>query len=542
MWNRYWFAPGGRYAAAMVRIALGISVLMVLDRVRASAPVLHPELMSADVYRPCGLLLLFPSLPPRIVIELAGIAACAGALAMILGAFTRVATAVTAIGAILVTSQAMSYQPSWSHDLSVVLIALLAFLGARGGDALAVDGWLRRLRGRAVPVDASYQWSLRLAQVAVGLMFVSAGVLKLKSGGLHWALSDNLRHQLLARYDLLGGVDRPAIVDWLLARSWRYETAAMLNLVNQLLPVAAIVFASRPWVRGLAAFAFVLEVAALYVVMELGNPSWFPLAAVFIDWDALGRGLARRPRPVEVTPARPRGAQIYVVAFVLFELAISFVPRLDGILRTFPFSRFPMFAIVRAKEPYDVHQTYELIGGRIAPITTPADRPIEPWIQAEIDRDYVYRTLHREHDVANLRARMVGLLGDLRARYPQLGIRGVRVYVTTYQVPAYPAEARLHPHDLGILGELVDDRFVSHLVPLGRDDVARVGGDPAITRDVPLALYRDGLPAPEQPTLAGDGAIALPHGRDMLHVVATLPGPDGVARPYLLARRVNGYW
>jgi hypothetical protein len=36
--------------------------------------------------------------------------------------------------------------------------------------------------------------------------------------------------------------------------------------------------------------------------------------------------------------------------------------------------------------------------------------------------------------------------------------------------------------------------------------------------------------------------VQLPPGRDMIHLVARLPGPDGASRPYLVARRVNAYW
>ena len=538
-WTRYWSAPGGRIAAAAVRVALAIALLLLLDRIRAMPAVSHPEQVAASVYHPVGILMVFRSPPPAIAIELAELLAYAGALAMLVGFCTRAATAAAALGALVVASQAMSYQLSWSHDLNVVLLALIAFLGARGGDALAVDVAIRRARNRP-PTDASYQWSLRLVQLAVGLMFLSACVLKLRSGGLHWALSDNLRHQLLARYDLTGGIDRPAIVDWMLERSWRYEGIAVLNLISQAMPLAAIVFANRPRVRALAALCFVTEVAALYLVMELGNPSWFPLAAVFVDWDRLWGWITRArpagpPAPVRV----PRAAAVFIAVFVVFDLAISFTPQLDQVLRTFPFSRFPMFALMRAKQPYAEHQTYELIAGRIELVT---DRPIERWVQGEIDRDYVYRTLHREADRDALHARTVVLLDELHHRYPALAIRGVRVYVTMYQVPAYPAPARLVAHDLGILGELVDSTWTTHYVALPRSGRISLAADPALA-GAPLVLYRDGLPAADPPPAPdATGAVQLPAGRDMLHLVARLPGPDGVVRPYLIARRTNAYW
>ena len=534
---RYWSAPGGRIAAAVVRVALAIAALLLLDRIRGLPPVSHPEQMAAGVYPPVGILMLFRSPPPAIAIELAAIVAWLGALAMLVGFYTRAATVAAALGALVVASQAMSYQPSWSHDLNVVLLALIAFVGARGGDALALDAAIRKARGRPL-AGAGYQWSLRLVQLAVGLMFLSACILKLRSGGLHWALSDNLRHQLLARYDLIGA-ERPLLVDWLLARPWRYEGAAVLNLIAQSMPLLAIVFADRPYVRALAALCFVTEVAALDVVMGFDNPSWFPLAAVFIDWDRLW-GWITRARPAEPSaPVRvPRAAMALVSAFVVLELAISFTPGLDQALRTFPFSRFPMFALVRAKRPYAEHQTYELIAGRVELVT---DRPIERWIQAEIDGNYVYRTLHRETDRDALRARTAVVLDELRHRYPALAIRGVRVYVTMYQAPAYPAPAHLEAHDLGILGELVDDVWTSHYLAFPGNGRISLAADPALA-GAALALYRDGLPSTCPPRSPDTGSLQLPPGRDMLHLVARLPGPDGVARPYLVTRRTTAYW
>src|SRR3954471_10143173 len=168
-WTRYWAAPGGRVAAAVVRVALAISVLLLLEQIRTMPPVAQPDQVATSAYHPVGILMMFRSPPPAIVIQLAMIAAYAGACAMLFGLFTRTATVVTAVAALLVGSQAMSYQPSWSHELNVVLLALISFIGARAGDALAIDAVVHR-----PPPGASYQWSLRLVQLAVGLMFLSA--------------------------------------------------------------------------------------------------------------------------------------------------------------------------------------------------------------------------------------------------------------------------------------------------------------------------------------------------------------------------------
>jgi hypothetical protein len=530
-WSRYWSAPGGRIAAGVVRIALAISTWIMLARVGDAPSITAPGDVAAGAYHPIGVLMIFRAPPPAIVIELAWIVAHVGALALLLGLCTRLACALTAAGALVVASQAMSYQPAWSHDLNVVLLALLAFLGARGGDALALDQVIARWRGRPRP-EAAYQWSLRLIQLAVGLMFLSACMLKLKTGGVRWALSDNLRHQLLVRYDLIGETAHSPMVDWLLASAWHYKTTALLNMISQATPLLAIVFVRRPWIRALAGVCFLLEVAGLYVVMQLGNPSWFPLAAVFFDWDRIWHAVRRRrDEPAPPTVPLPRAAQWYVAAFVAFDLVISFAPGLDQRLRTFPFSRFPMFSGVRAKQPYGEHQTYEVVGGRVEPI---ADAPVPAAVQAEIDRDYILRSMPNELHEGALHTRCEIALASLRQRYPQLAIRGVRVLATAFQAPAYPAPAVLERHDLGVLGELIGTTWVSHdrVLPA----TATVFGP--LPAGAPIALYRDGLPI-TAPAAGADGQIALPGGTAAVDVVATLPGADGVPRPFVIARRIG---
>src|SRR5690606_30507494 len=128
--------------------------------------------------------------------------------------------------------------------------------------------------------------------------------------------SDNLRHHLLVRYDL-AGADRPALVDWLLAEAWRYQGAALLNMITQAAPLVAVVFVRRPLVRVVAGLLFVIEVIMLGVVVELWNVHWLPLIAVFVDWEWLigrvrGRPFAHAPTPSDWQP--PRATRAFILA------------------------------------------------------------------------------------------------------------------------------------------------------------------------------------------------------------------------------------
>ncbi|HET9625462.1 MAG TPA: hypothetical protein VFP84_29040 [Kofleriaceae bacterium] len=530
-WTRYWSPPGGRIAAGVVRIALAISALIVLAHAIDSPFIYAPGTVDPHVYHPIGVLMVFRAPPPAIVITLAWHVGRVAAVAMLLGLGSRLAGALTTLCTLIISAQIMSYQAGWSHDLNVVQLALIAFLGARGGDAIALDRVIARWRGRPVPEAAHYQWSLRLVQLAVGLMFVSACTAKLATGGVHWALSDNLRHQILVRYDLLNNAARPAIVDWILERSWRYQGAACLNLISQAAPLAAILFARRPWIRALGGMFFVIEVAALAVVMQLSNPSWFPLAAVFVDWDRLWAFVRRAPLPEAAAPSAPLSRPVlwFIAAFVTVDLLTSFVPRLDRRLRTFPFSQFPMFSNVRAKRPYADHQSYEVVAGRVELI---ADQPVPPDIQVAINRYYSYRSLPSETNGEALHHRCVTALAELRERYPALGVHGVRVLATVFQVAPYPAPAQFDRIDLGVLGELREGAWVSYLHELPTRGTS-FGPLPA---GATATLFRNGLAAPARTT--GD-QIAFPDDRSVIDVVAPMPGADGQPRPFVLARRAG---
>src|SRR5207237_3180957 len=134
-----------------------------------------------------------------------------------------------------------------------------------------IDELVRRLRGKpSHDVVSGYQWSLRLVQLAVALMFAGAVFHKLMHGHftLRWALSDNLRNHLLVRYDL-AGLPRPALVDWIIDDAWRYRAAAVLNLVSQILPLIACFLVRRPVLRAICGAFFVVETIALGEIVSL---------------------------------------------------------------------------------------------------------------------------------------------------------------------------------------------------------------------------------------------------------------------------------
>ena len=391
--------------------------------------------------------------PPELAVTLLWVVAWTSTVCMLLGAASRASTAISFVSAVMLASLSFSSGKLWSHQYNIVFLAQLAFLGARGGDVLSVDWLVRRWRGLP-PIDLprAYQWSLRLVQLAVALMFAGAVFHKLAHGQftLRWALSDNLRHHLLVRFDL-ADLPRPPLVDWIIDDPWKYRTAAVLNMLSQALPLAAVFLVKRPILRALAGSFFVVETVALGFVVNLWNLHWLPLAAVFVDWDRLFA--RRRTLPAVPEGWRPRRAiRIWLVVFIVYDVLTAFIPTLDQRLNTYPFSGFPMFSTIRVREPYYAHQAYG-VAGDYYEVTS--DRPIDPPAQRWFDHSN--RGVFLVHEPRDLERRLRAVLANGQRRFPELGIRGVRLWLAIYEAPAWPAPAHFERHPIAVVGEIAAD-------------------------------------------------------------------------------------
>lgn len=463
-WCGYWIAPGGQLSAAVIRVAVAVSLLWTLERIGA-----HAARAESARYYARGLWLLWPGRPGAELLALLLPVAQVATLAMLVGFRTRAAHAVSFVATLALATHEVSGMPTWTHQHVPPLLASLALLGARTGDVLSVDAWLARSRGRAVaPPPAGYQWAVRGAQLAVASVFFVAGACKLYQGGwsLGWALSDNLRHQILVRFDWIG-LPRTEVAEWLLADVWRYRTVACLNLASQLAPIVAVFVVHRPLVRAACGLVWIAEVLGLGVVMALWDLHWLPLAAVFIDWDRLLGASARTP---DRRAASSRRLVAVVTAVIVFASAQAFA--LNQTLQLYPFSSYPMFAVVRAKRPYLEHQSYELVGGRIELESSP---PPTPDVQTWIDRRIQFRWMWKERDAARVRRDLDAIVRETAARWPELRVTRARIWLVLDSAPAYPAPARLVREDLALLGELAHHGAYRTALPGGDVTSSRRG-------------------------------------------------------------------
>jgi hypothetical protein len=447
-WQRYWFGDGGRTSVAILRIAIAASTLLSLALL--DNPV---STHAMPFYRPVGIWMIAGhNAPPPMLVKALFVVAWASTGMMLVGLFSRTSHAISCVTAIALAALSFSTSRSWSHQYNVVFLASIAFIGARGGDVLSLDALIRRKRGLPpLNLPNAYQWSIRLVQLAVALMFAGACFHKFLHAHftLRWALSDNLRHQLLVRYDL-ANLPRPPLVDWLIDDPWRYKTAAVLNLISQALPMAAVFLMKRPILRAIAGSFFVTETIALGLVVDLWNPHWLPLAAAFIDWDRLFR--SKVPPPATSPPSPRRAIRIWIVVFIVYDVLTAFVPKLDQRLNTFPFSGFPMFATVRARPPYYDHQPYGVAADHFE---VTSDRALDISIQRWFDHSN--RGTWKTRDNKEFEKRLRAILATAQKRWHWWPLRGVRHWLTIYEAPAYPAPAHFEQHPIAVMGEVLPD-------------------------------------------------------------------------------------
>ncbi len=528
-WQRYWFRAGGRSSAAVVRIAIATSILWMLWRLRGGYAG-SPDLAPHELYRPIGILRLFPGEPGQFAFHVIWVIAWTASLAMLFGLRSRLATVASFLAALVIASYEYSFVSHWSHENNAPLLAHLAFLGARGGDAWSVDAWLRRRRNRPVPEGAAYLWSVLLVQLALALMMASAAYAKLAAGGwsLSWVLSDNLRNHILVRFDL-NGVPRTAIADWLVEDPARWKTAAALNILAQLAPLAACFATRRPALRAMLGSLFAIETIGLDLVMGFSNYHWLPLVAVFVDWDWLVAKLSRRPPATDQVVAVHRSARIFVAAFLVCDIVIAFYrwPKIDQRLGAYPLSAFPMFASIRARPPYAEHQLYEILESRFEVVSDP---PPPPAVQSWIDNHPGGHAIGSVRTSDAARELLEAFAQEVRITFPDLRIHKIRGQLLSIQAPGFPAAARLDRRDVATIAELA-------IGPQGAVFRAMLGRvDPEGAIAIPI-----GLPPSDQLAVYRDGAFTeLERGTELarkIHVVVRLVVPGEGQRWFVVGMR-----
>jgi predicted DCC family thiol-disulfide oxidoreductase YuxK len=308
-WQDYWFRKDGILSIGICRIAVFASLLFTHHKVVGFARPSYEVFLAnkePGLYKPLGILKLFgDTVPSASFFEVCQYTALISTYFAIVGLFTRISMPISVLTNLVLVSIIYAWDNYWSHGYNVVFLVGIAFMFGRAGDSLSLDAVIKSIfnkkpfRGPGLEQNYRYQWSVFLAQFAAALMFAMACYWKLHSDDfrLGWALSDNLRNALAwSWYRYRSGP--PAYVAWIMSHDVVWKALALGNIIAQGTVILACFLVRHPLWRFIFGSLFFLETLGLGIVMGLWNPPWFPLTALFIDWDRLLPWLGHKLKPI----------------------------------------------------------------------------------------------------------------------------------------------------------------------------------------------------------------------------------------------------
>jgi hypothetical protein len=300
-WNGFWFTPTEPYALAAARIVVALCAFRFLVgspdrlfRVDFSTPYRAYAERDPRTYFPASFLDWFNVPPPtQTWLTLAFALAFVGSTFLLVGLATRPAAFVMSVTLLYLLAMVNSWGKI-NHGYHVLGIALLVLPFVRSGDAWSVDALLRRAAPRlrrAMPRRSwQYSWPVTAMQLGYALMFFFAGWNKLRTSGLDWAFSENMRNTLI--YQNLLVRDWEGSSDFVKAvvsvdHMWIWYLLGAGGLFTELFFVGIVLFRRWKWVRRALLAAGVGLVVGLDQMMQLPNPVLLIMLLIFVDWNGI---------------------------------------------------------------------------------------------------------------------------------------------------------------------------------------------------------------------------------------------------------------
>jgi hypothetical protein len=263
-------------------------------------------------------------------------------LCVMAGIFTRISLVLATLCAFYGLGLAQIHGTVTHNHHLVWLLALLA--ASPCADVLSVDAWRNVRKGHSpISLGASptfaHSLALLVAWALIAVVFFFPGLWKLRSSGLDWISSDNLRYQMYWKWYQTGVVpffriDRLPV----LCRSLAFM-AVLFEL-----SLGVLIFFRRT--RPLALLGLVGFHAFTHVFLHIRYPSLWMCYVMFIDWRAVVRFVQDEspapasndvPLPVKSSSATP----VLVVGAFLLSGSIGF--GIWGVQRGWPFACYPTF-------------------------------------------------------------------------------------------------------------------------------------------------------------------------------------------------------
>jgi hypothetical protein len=261
-----------------------------------------------------------------------------------IGLFTRTTYALFVAGVMVWAYVAISLEST--HPLGALMLALVALLPSKWGDALSVDRWRR---GAAAPLARGrhYGYSVWVPGLVFGVGYAAAAWAKMAHGP-RWILNGTVKYHFITDSNI-------APFDWglQLASYPRLAIAASFFAVATEALLITAAFTRSEAYRGLVGLAAVGLLSGFWVFMGHFWPGWWILLIGFLPWEHISRArsvsLTRsvRLQADQVSPAKAgryvlvTAAQLAVILFVLGQQIVFSTIQVE---RAPMFSHYPMYS------------------------------------------------------------------------------------------------------------------------------------------------------------------------------------------------------
>jgi predicted DCC family thiol-disulfide oxidoreductase YuxK len=207
-----------------------------------------------------------------------------------LGLLTRTSTFLSFVLGVYLLGLPNNFGAEYHHDTIVVISAGILAL-SRCGDSWSLDRLILIARGRRRMGDApersgEYRWPVRLIWVAMSLIFVAAGVAKLRHSGLQWVTPGNMSTMLVQHYYHIANADPITPLGLTIAGyAWLCSVlAAATMMIETAYPLALF---SRRARALLVPSAFLMQLG-IRMVMGPSFGQYLICNLFWIPWDRVG--------------------------------------------------------------------------------------------------------------------------------------------------------------------------------------------------------------------------------------------------------------
>lgn len=294
-WMDFWFAPASPVDLGAARLFFYCGVLLAYGGTDFSAwgDVSSSFWMPIPLFDALGLQPLSPA-----GLSLARILWCIALVSSAVGLRTGLSTRVAFVLGLYLLGLPHNFGHTFHFD-STLVIAMGILACSRCGDAWSVDAMRR---GSQPPPSGDYRWPVRAVWLAMALVFLPAGIAKLRYGGVEWMLSSNLSITLMRAAYHVSDADPIGGLGLFVARhEWLSRLVAIGTVVVELGFVSALFWRRARLVFVPAAF---LMLVGIRVMMGPTFGGFLVLNVFWVPWAALAAVATTRLRARHAAPGR----------------------------------------------------------------------------------------------------------------------------------------------------------------------------------------------------------------------------------------------